>query len=165
MARAATLYEDALAMRGRGEYAAAIARLREVARLDPNMTDAFAEMGGIFYLLGDFNRALSAYDIALAQRPVLRSALQGSAKVYKQRHDYNAAAQRLRTILRYNPNDAEIWMNLGDIAIYQGDEMLARDCYKRASEIDPEQHEVIEAARKRLALMQEVSRSYRPPGR
>jgi cytochrome c-type biogenesis protein CcmH/NrfG len=152
-------------MRDRGDHRAAIARLREVARLDPGMTDAFAEMGGLFYLLGDFERALSAYEIALSQRPALRSALQGSAKVYKQRHDYGAAAQRLRTILRYNPNDAEIWMNLGDIAVYQGDEMLAWDCYKRASEIDPERHDVIEAARKRLALMQEVSRSYRPLGR
>ena len=56
-------------------------------------------------------------------------------------------------------------MNLGDIAVYQGDEIVARDCYTRATEIDPRKLEVVDAARKRLALMQEVSRSYRPGGR
>ncbi len=164
-ARAARLYADALALRDRGDYRAGIARLREAVRLDPQITDAFAEMAGMLYLLGDFDRALSAYEIALAQQPAMRKALQGVAKVHRQKHDYNSAAKRLRTILRYNPNDAEVWMNLGDIAVYQGDEILARDCYTRATQIDPQQPEVVEAARKRLVLMQEVSRSYQPAGR
>ncbi len=164
-ARAARLYADALANRDRGDYRGAISRLREAARLDPQMTDAFAEMGGMLYLLGDFDRAQGAYEIVLAQQPTMRKALQGIARVYRQKHDYNSAARRLRTILRYNPNDAEIWMNLGDIGVYQGDEILARDCYTRASRIDPEAIEVIEAARKRLALMWEVSRSYQPAAR
>jgi cytochrome c-type biogenesis protein CcmH/NrfG len=163
--RAAQVYIDALARRDRGDYRGAMARLREAARLDPQMTDAFAEMGGMLYLLGDFDRAQSAYDIALTQQPVMRKALQGIAKVHKQKRDYNSAAERLRTILRYSPDDAEIWMNLGDIAVYQGDEILAQDCYTRASQIDPDKPEIIEAARKRLNLMQKVARSYQPRGR
>ncbi|MHC4697982.1 MAG: tetratricopeptide repeat protein [Planctomycetota bacterium] len=163
--QAARLHADALAHRDRGNYRGAIARLREAARLDPQMTDAFADMAGMLYLLGDFDRALGAYEIALTQQPTMRKALQGVARVYRQKQDYSSAAQRLRTILRYNPNDAEIWMNLGDIAVYQGDEIVARDCYTRATEIEPSKLEVVDAARKRLALMQEVSRSYRLGGR
>lgn len=163
-ARAAGLFADARAMRERGDYRAAIARLREAARLAPRRSETFAEMAGILYILGDFDSALDAYEIALQQRPSMRKALQGIARVYRQRQDYNSAARHLRTILRYNPHDAEVWMNLGDIAIYQGDEILARDCYRRAAETDPQQKEITEAARKRLALMQEVSRSYRPAG-
>jgi len=160
-ARAARLYADALLYRDRGEHRQGIARLREAVRLDPQMTDAFAEMAGMLYILGDYDRALSAYEIALAQRPTMRKALQGAAMVHRQRHDYASAAENLRTILRYNPNDAEIWMNLGDVAIYRGDELSARDCYTRASQIDPSATEVVEAAGKRLAVMKESSRVYR----
>ena len=161
-ARATRLYSDALIHRDRGEHREGIARLREAVRLDPQMTDAFAEMAGMLYILGDHDRALSAYEISLAQKPTMRKALQGAARVYRQRHDYTSAAQNLRTILRHNPNDAEVWMNLGDVAIYQGDELLARECYTRASTIDPNATEVVGAAHKRLALMQESSRMYSP---
>ena len=78
--------------------------------------------------------------------------------------DHAAAANLLRTVLRHNPNDAEVWMNLGDVAIYQGDEVFARECYLRATQIDPGATHVITDARKRLSLMAKVSRSYRPPG-
>ena len=55
-------------------------------------------------------------------------------------------------------------MNLGDVAVFQGDEVLARECYTRAAEIDPGATTVIEDARKRLALMAQVSRSYAQDG-
>ena len=90
----------------------------------------------------------------------MRDALQGSAMVYRQKKDYASAVTSLRMILRNRPNDAEIWMNLGDIAIFQGDEVTAHECYRRATEIDPEATQVIEDARKRLALMAKVSRTY-----
>ena len=159
--RAREFYKEGLTLRDRGEHRRGVARMREVIRLDPQMTDAFAEMGGMLYLLGDFDRALAAYQMALQQTPTMRAALQGSAKAYRQLQDYASAAQRLRTILRYNPNDAETWMNLGDIGIFQGDEVLARECYLRASRIDPEAKTIIDQARQRLALMAEVSRTYR----
>jgi cytochrome c-type biogenesis protein CcmH/NrfG len=118
-------------------------------------------MAGMLYRAGDFDRALNASEIALKQQPTLRGALQGAAMAYRQKKDYSSAAARLRTILRDHPQDAEIWMNLGDVAVYQGDELLARECYTRAMEVDPDAARVIEDARKRLALMAEVSRTYR----
>ncbi len=156
--RIAKLMADAIAHRERGEYSQGIARLREVIKLDPQRTEAFADMAGMLARVGDYDRALGAYDIALKQSPNLRAALQGSAMVYKEKNDLPAAAERLRTILRYNPNDAEVWMNLGDIAVYQGDEALARDCYTRATQIDPKATGVIADARQRLAMMVDTSR-------
>ncbi len=162
--RGRQLYREALAFRDLGDYRQAVSRLREVVKLDPQMAEAFSEMGAMLYLLGDYDEALAAFDIALAQKPALRSALQGAAKVFRQKHDYASAAAHLRTILRYNPNDAETWMFLGDVGIFQGDEALARECYIRATQIDPEATVVIEQAGKRLALMADVSRSYRQKG-
>ena len=95
----------------------------------------------------------------------MRTALRGAAKVHRQGNELAAAAGHLRTILRYNPNDAEVWVNLGDIAIYQGDDVLARECYARATRIDPAATQAIDSARKRLALMTEVSRTYHQDGK
>ncbi len=158
MERVGKLMGEAAEHRERGEYAQGVARLREAVKLDPQRTEAFAEMAGMLAKLGDYERALGAYEIALKQNPNLRSALQGSALVLKEKNDFQGAGERLRTILRYNPNDAEVWMNLGDVAIFQGDESLARDCYTRATQIDPKATQVISAAQQRLALMTETSR-------
>lgn len=156
--RAARLFAEAVNYRDRGEFAEGVARLREAVKLDPQLTDAFAEMAGMLYRLGDLDRALGAYDIALKQQPNSRDALRGAARVFQQKSDYPAAAERLRTILRYNPTDAEVWLQLGDLAVYQGDEVRARECYTRAAQIDPKASQVVADARQRLALMSEVSR-------
>jgi hypothetical protein len=163
--RIAKLLGEASAHRERGEYSQAVARLRDVIKLDPQRTEAFVEMGAALSGMGDHERAIGAYDLALKQNPNLRSALQGSALVYKEKNDFPAAAERLRTILRYNPHDAEVWMNLGDVAIYQGDEALARDCYTRASQINPKAVETIAEAQQRLALMLETSRGIKRTGK
>lgn len=162
--RAARLFAEAVGHRERGEYREGIARLREAVKLNPQWAQAFAEMGDMLCRIGDWDRALSAYELALRRQPMMRAALRGAAMVHRQKNDFPSAARRLRTILRYNPNDAEIWTNLGDIAIYQGDEVLARECYTRATRIDPTATQTIADARKRLALMAKVSRTYRQSG-
>jgi len=163
--RISKLLAEAAAHGDHGEYVEGIARLREAVKLDPQRTEAFAQMADLLYRLGDLDRAMNAYEIALKQRPNLRAALQGAALVDRDRKNFSAAAERLRTILRYNPNDAEVWMNLGDVAVYQGDEVLARDCYTRATNIDPQASKTIAEAQKRLALMTENSRGLRPKGK
>lgn len=154
--RAERLLIEGLVDRDRGDYRQGVAKLRRAVEIDPFLTEAFAEMGGMLAQLGAEDRALAAYDIALMQNPRMRPALQGSARVLSKRGDYSGAAQRLRTILRADPADGEIWLNLGDVAVYQGDEILARDCYERAARIDPKATETIEQARRRLMLMSDV---------
>ncbi len=159
--RAARLYAEALSLRDQQDYRRSVAKLRHAIKLNPSMTEALTEMADILYLLGDFDRSQGAYELALRQAPAQRSALLGSARVHRQRREYSQAAQRLRTILRYQPDDAETWMHLGDVAIFQGDEMLARECYARATQIDPNAHAVIDESRKRLSLMDMGSRTVR----
>ncbi len=124
--RARRLFTEALTHRERGEYRAGIARLREAVKLSPQWAEAFAEMADMLYRVGDLESASKAYDLALRQRPRMRAALRGTAMVHRKRNNNAAAGEVLRTILRYNPNDAEVWMNLGDIAIYQGCERTPR---------------------------------------
>ena len=157
--RAAQLFAQALDEAKGGQLAGGVSRLREAVKLDPHMTKAFAEMGGMLYLLGDLDRAMGAYEVALKQQADHREALRGIAKVYERKGQMPAAAERLQTILRYNPKDAEVWLQLGDVAVHQGDEVRARECYTRASQIDPQAAKVIVDAKQRLMLMAEVSRN------
>lgn len=161
--RAAELIAEGRSLYQNGDARSAIARLRNAVRLDPDRTDAFVEMAGMFYGLGEWERALSAYEIVLEHQPAEREALLGAALAHTKRKDYSAAGEKLRTILRYDPRDAEVWMNLGDVAIYSGDEVLARDCYMRASQLPSASGSVVEEADKRLQLMDDVSRRYVDP--
>lgn len=155
--RAQRLLTEAVVLGQRGELRDAIARTREAVKLDPESTDAFTEMGDLLLRFGDLDRSLSAYEIAIRQKPAARGALVGAARVHTQRKDYAAAAERLRAVLRYNPADAEVWMNLGDVAIYRGDEVAAREHYLRATKIDPAATKVIEDAKKRLQIMADAT--------
>jgi Flp pilus assembly protein TadD len=158
--RARQHYDEAIACRERGDHRRAVSFLRKAVALDPEMTEGIVELASTLYSLGDFDRAGEAYELALKQRPTMRAALRGAAMVDRQWNNYSRAARRLRTILRYNPNDAEVWMNLGDVAVFQGDDILARDCYERATTVSPEERDVIEQARQRLGLMDGMSRTY-----
>jgi hypothetical protein len=151
--RIARLLDEAARSAAGGETARAIAKLREVVRLDPQRTEAFVSLGGLLRQSGDQDRALHAYEIALQQQPQLRAALVGSALVLREKREYDSAAARLRTVLRYVPDDAEAWMILGDVAVFQGNELLARDCYRRATQIDPAATQVIADAQQRLAIL------------
>lgn len=162
--RAARLTGEASALRDRGELQAGIVRMREAVRLNPQDAHSFAAMADMLYGVGDYDRSLEAYNLALQYEPTLRGALRGAAMAHGQKKDYASAANLLRTILRYNPKDAEVWMNLGDVAIYQGDEVLARECYVRATQANPAAAHIAIEARKRLEVMSNVSRRFSRQG-
>ncbi len=157
--RVEKLLVEGRALRERGDHRRAISRLREAVALDPQCTQAFDELGALLYRIGDLERAKSAYDIALRLDPTMRSALVGSADVLREQRSYGAAAERLRTVLRAHPQDADAWIRLGDLGIFQGDELLARECYLRAAKIDPQSTALVEEAQRRLLLMAEANRN------
>ena len=158
--RAQRLMTQAKSYRERGQYPDAISRLREAVRLKPRWTDAFVEMGEMLYHVGDADRALNAFELALQREPLSRRALRGAAIVHRRRNEHESAARMLRTVLQANPNDAEVWINLGDISVFRGDEVMARECYTRATLVDPAATQVIADAQRRLELMLTVSRTY-----
>ncbi len=156
--KAAQLITEGLAARDRGDIRRAITQLREAVRLDPQRPDAFVELGRMLYGMGDMDQSLSAFQLALGLAPTMRSALQGAARVNSRRRNFAEASKLLRTILRHSPNDAETWMNLGDISVFSGDESTARDAYRRAADIDPSATEVIAQAQQRMVLMENASK-------
>ena len=160
VSRALNLYRQGVGRRERGEQRMAISLLREALALNPQFTEALATLGDTYLDAGAVDSARRAFDLALRQNPTLRGALRGSARLDMRSDDYASAADRIRMIVERFPRDAEAWMDLGDVAIYQGDDVSARDYYQRAATVDPDESSIVEAARTRLELLVRSSRAY-----
>ena len=149
-ARSRQLYQSAVWHQQRGQTRLAMARLRDALRLDPTLSPALVDLGTLLYGKGDYEASMQAFQLALKQAPDLRSGLEGVARASIAQRNFGQAAEHLQRILRNSPNDAEAWLNLGDVAVYRGDELAAREHYNKAATIDPEATEVITRARMRL---------------
>ncbi|MCC7291306.1 MAG: tetratricopeptide repeat protein [Phycisphaerales bacterium] len=156
------LLREARSLRAAGDNSGALQRLRTAVRLNPTGAEAIAELGAGLYDMRDFDRARETFGLALKQDPDWPAALEGMARVHMQRGEFASAGELLERVVRKHPNSAPTWMNLGDIALKQGDEIRARECYHRAATVDPTAVEVVVAVQKRLENMEALSRRYRP---
>ncbi len=158
--RAVTLYRKGVLHAMRGEYRLASSRLQDALALDSDLTEALVELGKVLYAQRRIPEAIEAYRLALRQDPNLRSAREGLALVYIGQRRFSDAVRELGHIVRSNPKDVEAWLNLGDVAIYQGDEILAREHYRKAATLDPTATEVIGKARLRLAELERLAAEF-----
>ncbi len=163
--RATELYRKGVLHSLRGEYRLAASRLRDALEADPELTEALVELGRVLYAQGDASSAMEAYKLALTQQPELRSALEGMAMVNVGQRRFPEAVQQLSRIVRMDPNDVEAWLHLGDIAIYQGDELLAREHYEKAATRAPSNADVVAKANLRLAELRRLAADFRQVNR
>ena len=160
-ARALQLYQQGKQHSIRGEFRLAESRLRNSLALDPDLTVALVSLGEALYAQGDLTRSGEAFKMALGRRPGSRDALQGLALTYIGERRFGDAVQQLSHIVQANPRDAKAWLNLGDIAIYQGDELLASEHYQRALTRDRSATETIERAKLRMADLRLLAADFR----
>lgn len=158
--RSRKLYEQGIWHRDRGERKLAMARLGDALKLNPGFAIALVDLGSLLYAEGDYEAALEAYQLSLKQDPYLRSAVEGVARVNIARRKFDQAGEQLWRLVRRNPDDVEAWLHLGDVAIYRGDELSAREHYQRAATLNPTATEIIERAQRRLADISGLRRRY-----
>ncbi len=160
-ARAFQLYQKGRVHATRGEHRLAASRFRDALSADPALTDALVELGRALYAQGDGAKSAEAFELAVAQRPGSRVARNELALAYIGQRRFSEAVQQLSRIVQANAKDADAWLNLGDIAIYQGDELLARQHYEKAMTLNPESTDTIEKAKIRLADLERLAANFR----
>jgi hypothetical protein len=133
-----------------GAHDLAAARLRDALKVDPELSEALVGLGSSLYALGAFMASAQSYELALRYTPEDRDALEGLAQTLVALKKYEAAEARLLAIVQRQPQDTEIWLHLGDLAIYQGNEVTARDYYLKAATLAPDAVSVVSRARARL---------------
>ena len=143
-----------------GALQLAVDQYRDAVRINPGLDQALVELGRSLYALGRLDEAIQAFDRVLARAPLDRDALIGSARVLVKQGHFADAQQRLHRIVEHDPRDAAAWLYLGDVAIYRGDEVLARDFYTKAATMAHEDIDTVDKATRRLRMLPDLTRQY-----
>lgn len=159
--RTEELFREAKAHSSRSEYMLASSRLRDVLAIEPTSSVALVELGRVLYAQQDLSGATESYQYALRYDPGSRAAMEGLARVLIAERRFPEAVAQLGNIVRTDPNDVETWLHLGDVAIYQGDELLAAQHYQRGATRDPSDRGTIQKARMRLEHLSRIAAEFR----
>jgi len=134
----------------RGELNVASERFGEALELDPTLLEARNDLAGILYDQGRYGQALREYQRVLAFSPTEPHALMGSALSQVGLKEFSKASVALEQMLLTEPENGEIWLNLGDVASMMGDHARARMCWQKAGDYSPAGSETFLHARRRL---------------
>ncbi len=82
-----------------GNFSAAVSAFDRACKIDPSFWNAWVSLGGCYYELGLFDKALSALDIAEGYNPHSAGALSNRATIYTRMGKYNEAEDLFRRAL------------------------------------------------------------------
>ena len=120
------------------QYLEALDSYLEAARLDPGWFEAQYNCGVMAYRLGDFDRSLPAYEMALAIRPDSADVRYNFALALKAAGYVTDAVNELRRILASNPDNVRAHLALGNLYTQQlYDLPQARAQYLTVLQLDP----------------------------
>ncbi len=102
---------------GKETVEAAIARLRKVVTLDPNILDAWIMLGNEYFRKRDFRLALEQYKRALAINPDYDLATINLAGAYRTLGDYDAALVGYERYLLKDPKNAWVRYQMGEMFV------------------------------------------------
>lgn len=102
---------------GKADPVAAIARLRKVVEMDPNILDAWLMLGNEYFRTRDFESALAQYQRALQINPDYDLAIVNLAGAYRALGNYPAAILGYERYLQKDPKNAWIRYQLGELFV------------------------------------------------
>ena len=146
------LYDLATWERLRGEHEVAIARYREALRQYPSFLAARNDLAGLLVLRGELEEAETEFRLVLEQDSEHRPALKGLALVQARRREYRSAHKTLQKLLLLDPQDAESWLNFGDVCMFMGDRSAAREAWAKVQELSAKSPELRERVDGRLEI-------------
>ena len=93
----------------------------------------------LFHMMNQDNAALQEYQLSLQAAPGFSRAAACSAFIYARQGNFPAAATHFREALRIDPNDAEMYFNLGYSCDKNGARAEALEAFKTAVQLNPKQ--------------------------
>ncbi|MEE8296192.1 MAG: tetratricopeptide repeat protein [Hyphomicrobium sp.] len=149
--RSRELHELGLWHKDRGEYALAVERLIEAMNLNPNVKSPAYDLAEIYYLQGNYQGALDIHGNILEKHHADRRALRDSALAMMALSKYPEALRQLERVLQSAPNDAQIWLDAGDVLLSMSQPAQARSYWQEAARLTPTDSTLAGRAKKRLA--------------
>ncbi|NNG46693.1 MAG: tetratricopeptide repeat protein, partial [Deltaproteobacteria bacterium] len=150
--------DRAVALVRSGEYTAAADLLREILETDPGNREARIWLARALSFSGDFAGGEREYRTVLSTVPGDVEARIGLADVLAWQKRYREAVLVLSELAKERPDDPEVWVRKGKVALWDGNPEEAKRHFDRTLSLDPENEE----ARKGLELVAaKAARAYR----
>ena len=130
----------------------AVFDFKQAIQLDPAKSFVpWNNLGKLYFQQRDYERAIEAYNEALAVKSEYLPALIGLGNVQKSSRLYTQALNSYEQALEINPKYHEAWFGKGLVAEYQGKYGSAREYYQKAAKLKPDW----EAADKALSRVEQ----------
>ena len=123
---------------------------------------AWQMLGNALYAIGDYEKAVLSYDKAINEDKGFRHAWEGKGYALRHLGDETGANHCFGT-LRTLRSAFNGWLEKGNMHMKKGEFELAIECYKRASELDPDDEKPLfnlGLALKRLGRYEEAVQTY-----
>ena len=114
-----------------------VSMLRKVVADDPNVIDAWFNLGNAHYKVGRFEEAIGYFSHALQLKPDYDLAVINMANAYRKLGRDEAALAGYEHYLTIDPKNAQVRYEIGEIYLDRGDEAKAEAQFKDALAIDP----------------------------
>jgi tetratricopeptide (TPR) repeat protein/tRNA A-37 threonylcarbamoyl transferase component Bud32 len=116
----------------RGDFPGALESFQAAARLSPDNTRAYENLGNVLLLLGRHDEAIREYGRSIAIRPTA-STLSNLGTCYFYLARYGEAADAYERATALQPENGVLWLNLGDSLRWKGERRPAWEAAYRRS--------------------------------
>ncbi len=130
-----SLYQKAASAQKAGDLTAAATSYEEIVRLSPELAEAYANLGSIYYELKMDDKALSALDRAIQLKPELAAPHFFAGVISTRLRDYPTAIRRLKTAAKLDPSNLVVQVYLGAAYFAVGDYPEAARAFEAATEL------------------------------
>lgn len=114
-----------------------IANYKKVLAEDPNVIDAWFNLGNVYSRLHKWQEAIGYFKKALELKPDYDLPVINMANAYRQMGQDDAALAGYEHYLTIDPKNAHVRYQVGEIYLDRGDDGRAAENFRRALEIDP----------------------------
>ena len=117
-----------------GRGAEAVTAYERATQLTPDNPNALSNMGGAYFLLGNFDKAADAFARSLAIEP-RRASYSNTGSVLYYLGRYREAEEMFHKAIGFAPADHRLWGNLADAQLFESRRQEAMASYRRALEL------------------------------
>lgn len=114
-----------------------VAIYRKVLADDPNVIDAWFNLGNVYYRAGQYPEAIKYFSKALELKPDYDLPVINMANAYRRMGRDDAALAGYEHYLTIDPKNAHVRYQIGEIQLDRGDLASAEQSFRQALEINP----------------------------
>ena len=131
------IFSLAVRNQNNNNYQVATDLYKQILKINPNLVEAYNNLGFIYGLKGQNEKAKECYEKAIEIRPSFISAHQNLGLIFQKLGNYKEAKKCYEKVLEVNPNLINVHYNLGLVFQKLGNYKEAKKCYEKVIDINP----------------------------